>query len=107
METEQNNFHNMLECFQYYPEIDLFACRLNAQFIRFFSYRPDPFAEVTNAFSVSWEDYCFPPFACIGKILWDVWYQEKVCRLKSIKQCGRPCHEFLVKRYTETVLTTY
>ena len=60
-------FHNMIEYFQYYPEIDLFASRL-----RFFSYRPDPFAEVTNTFSVSWEDrkfYCFPPFACIGRIL--------------------------------------
>ena len=65
-------FHNMLEYFQYYPEIDLFASRLNAQLLRFFSYRPDPFAEVTNAFSVSWEDKkfnCFPPFACIARIL--------------------------------------
>ena len=65
-------FHNMLEYFQYYQEIDLFASRLNNQLLRFFSYRSDPFAEVTNAFSVSWEDkkiYCFPPFACIGKIL--------------------------------------
>ena len=62
----------MLESFQYYPEIGLFASRLNAQLLRFFSYIPDPFAEVTNAFSVSWEDkkfYCFLPFACIGKIL--------------------------------------
>ena len=61
-------FHNMLEYFQYYQEIDLFASRLNAQLLRFFSYRPDPFAEVTNAFSVSSED-CLPLFACIGKIL--------------------------------------
>ena len=61
----------MLEYFQYYPEIDLFASRLNTQLLRFFLYRPDPFAEVTNAFLVSWEDkkfYCFLPFACIGKI---------------------------------------
>ena len=35
-------FHNMLECFQYYPEIDLFASRLNAQLLRLFSDRPDP-----------------------------------------------------------------
>ena len=65
-------FYNILEYFQYDPEIDLFASRLNAQLLRLFSYRPDPFAEVTNAFSVSWEDkkiYCFPPFACIDKIL--------------------------------------
>ena len=60
----------MLEYFQCYPEIDLFASRINTQLLRFFSYRPDPFAEVTNAFSVSWEKknfYCFPSFACIGK----------------------------------------
>ena len=62
----------MLEYFQNYPEIDLFASTLNAQLLRFFSYRPDPFGEVTNAFTVSWEDeklYCFPPFACRDKIL--------------------------------------
>ena len=49
-------FYNILEYFQYYPEIDLFASRLNAQLLRLFSYRPDPFAEVTNTFSISWED---------------------------------------------------
>ena len=38
-------FHNMLECFQYYPEIDLFASRLKAQLLRFFLYRPDPWQE--------------------------------------------------------------
>ena len=65
-------FHNMLEYFQYYPEIDLFASRLNAQLLRFFSYRQDPFAEITNAFSISWEDkkfYCFLPFAYTAKTL--------------------------------------
>ena len=36
-------FHNMLEYFQYYPETDLFASRLNAQLLRFFWYRPDSF----------------------------------------------------------------
>ena len=65
-------FHNMVEYFQYYLEVDLFASRLNAQLLRFFSYKPNPFGEVTNAFSVSWENdkfYCFPPFACRDKIL--------------------------------------
>ena len=62
----------MLEYFQCYPEIYLFAASLNAQLLRFFLYRPDPFSEVTNAFSVSWEHkrfYCFSPFACLGRIL--------------------------------------
>ena len=58
-------FHTMLEYFQHYPEIDVFASRLNAQLLRFFSYRPDPFAKVTNAFLVSLEDkkfLLFPTF---------------------------------------------
>ena len=62
----------MFEYFQYYPESDLFASGLNTQLLRFFSYRPGPFAEVTNAFSLSRQDktfYCFPPFAWISKIL--------------------------------------
>ena len=64
-------FHNVLECLQCYPERDLFASRLNTQLLRFFSWRPDSFTEVTNAFSVSWEKknfYCFPSFPCIGKL---------------------------------------
>ena len=75
-------FRNMLEYFQYCSEIDLFASRLNAQLLRFFSYKPDPFAVVTNAFSVSWEDkkfYCFPSFAYIGKIL-----QKKFQQIKQL-----------------------
>ena len=44
------NFHNNLEYFQHNPVIDLFASRLNAQLLRFFSYRPDPFPEVKKCF---------------------------------------------------------
>ena len=64
-------FHNMLEYFQYYPEIDLFASRLNAQLLRLFSYRLDPFVEVKNTFSVSWEDneFVFRPLHAYKKFL--------------------------------------
>lgn len=54
------------------PEIDLFASRVNHQFDRFMSYRPDPQAEVIDAFSVSWKNlsfYAFPPFSIIGRVL--------------------------------------
>ena len=56
----------------FYPSVDLFASRINAQLPRLFAYRPDPKAEVINAFCVSWHNlsfYCFPPFSCIGKVL--------------------------------------
>ena len=54
------------------PTVDLFASRINKQLDRFFSYRPDPEAEVIDAFSVDWGDikfYAFPPFNIINRVL--------------------------------------
>ena len=87
METNGTVFHNMLEYFQYYPEINLFASRRNAQLLRFFSYRPDPFTEVTSAFWVSWEDkkfHCFPPCACIAKILQKILQDITLMQIKQL-----------------------
>ena len=107
-------FHNMLVYFQYYPEIDSFASRLNAQLLRFFSYRPDPFAEVANALLVSWEGktiYCFLPLQKNSadkttKLLvvpnWptQIWFQflmdmlisESIIIPPSINQSKPPCN---------------
>ena len=65
-------FSDMLKHFKFKPVIDLFASRINNQLPRFFSFRPDPEAEVINAFSVNWHSipfYCFPPFSSIGKVI--------------------------------------
>ena len=54
------------------PEIDLFASRLNHQFPRYISYKPDLDAEAVNAFTMSWSDvtFCaFPPFCIIPSVL--------------------------------------
>ena len=54
------------------PEIDLFASRLNHQFSRYISYKPDLDAEAVNAFTMSWSDviFCaFPPFCIIPSVL--------------------------------------
>lgn len=54
--------------FVFAPEIDLFASRINKQFSKYCSYRPDPEAMHIDAFSISWSTlnfYCFPPFSCI------------------------------------------
>ena len=60
------------------PSVDLFASRLNCQVPRFGSWKPDPDAEIIDAFSISWSDgyfYMFPPFSlvnrCIQKIIAD------------------------------------
>ena len=54
------------------PVIDLFASRINKQFQRYVSYRPDPDAEAIDAFSLNWENlnfYAFPPFSVIPTVL--------------------------------------
>ena len=64
-------FSDMLKRFNFKPVIDLFASRINNQFPRFFSFWPDPEAEVIDAFSVNWQSipfYCFPPFSYIWRI---------------------------------------
>lgn len=51
---------------------DLFADRLNAQFSKFFSWRPDPAAPATDALqqdSSNERDYAFPPFCLIMRSL--------------------------------------
>jgi len=52
--------------------IDLFASRLTRQLPRFFSWRPDPEAEKTDAFSQDWSTargYANPPWCLIGRCL--------------------------------------
>ena len=54
------------------PNIDLFASRLNRQVPCYVSWRPDPGAAYTDAFSVEWSKYffyAFPPFSLIPQCL--------------------------------------
>ena len=65
--------------FRYDRKVDIFASRINKHLPRFFSFRPDPEAELVNAFPTDWnslEFYCFPPFAYIGKILQKIIYDH-------------------------------
>ena len=47
------------------PDIDLLASRIDKQYKKYVSYRPDPDAIAINAFSLDWANFkilCFPPF---------------------------------------------
>ena len=53
-------------------EVDLFATLLTNQLPRFVSWRPDPEAEATDAFTQNWsliKGYAFPPFNLVGRCL--------------------------------------
>ena len=61
-----------LEVLDFKPDIDLFASRINHQFPHYVSYRPDPEAIATDAFSLNWSNlkfYSFPPFSVIATVL--------------------------------------
>ena len=63
-------FNNIMSHFQFKPEIDLFATRVNKQINQFVSYGPDPDSTHVNAFTLDWSElkfYAFPPFICIGR----------------------------------------
>ena len=52
--------------------IDLFASRLTTQLEQFVSWRPDPLAVHTDAFTLDWSTfrgYAFPQFALMGRCL--------------------------------------
>ncbi|CAH3028889.1 unnamed protein product [Porites evermanni] len=61
------------------PNIDLFASRLSYQLDQFVSWRPDPLAIHTDAFTLDWatfRGYAFPPFALIGRCLHQIQSQQ-------------------------------
>ena len=56
------------KAFEFTPEIDLFASRLNKQFPQYCAYRPDPDAKFIDAFLCPGsyiKFHCVPPFSCI------------------------------------------
>ena len=58
--------------FDFYPDLDCFASRINTQLPNYASFRPDPYAKYINSFSINWAHhkcYLFPPFSLIGLVL--------------------------------------
>lgn len=63
---------SLFHVLEYTPEIDLFASNQNTKCTRFFSWKPDPYSEAVDAFTVSWENlklYAFPPFSLLPRVL--------------------------------------
>ena len=60
-------------------EVDLFASRLTYQLPHYFSWRPDPLAEATDAFQQDWgplKGFSNPPWCLIGRVLSQVMGQK-------------------------------
>ena len=78
LDAESIDFLMVLDYFSW-VEVDLFSTRLTFQLPRFFSWRPDPLAETTNAFLQYWRDlkaYVNLPWNLIRQVLSEVEEQE-------------------------------
>ena len=56
----------------FFPDLDLFASRLNKQLSKYVSWFPDPEVFATDPFSFSWSNlnpYIFAPFSQISRVL--------------------------------------
>ena len=47
-------FQKVIKHLKFIPDLDFFASRLNTLLPKYISYKPDPYAYLTNAFSVHW-----------------------------------------------------
>jgi len=80
-------------------QVDLFASRLSTQLPRFFSWKPDPLAEATDAFSQQWETfkgYANPPWCLIGRVLSQVQQQQAQVILVAPVWKGQPWYPMLL-----------
>ena len=57
-------------------QVDLFATRFSRQLLCFFSWRPDPEAEATDAFTQDWSGFAHPPWCLIPRVLRKVRSEE-------------------------------
>ena len=68
-------FADITQRMQFFPQVDLFASRINTQLPIYVAWLPDPTAWHIDAFTISWnsiQGYLFPPFSlltrCVQKI---------------------------------------
>ncbi|XP_065890962.1 uncharacterized protein [Dysidea avara] len=81
-------------------QVDLFASRLSTQLSRYFSWRPDPLAEATNAFSQRWETFkgfANPPWCLVGRVLSQVQQQQAQVILVAPVWKGQPWYPVLLE----------
>lgn len=79
----------------FHPDIDLFASRLNEQFLHYVSFQPDPRAFAIDAFTLNlshFQFYAFPPFSVISSLLQKIpeEYATRICILPDWPMPGTP-----------------
>ena len=68
-----------LSILDFKPDIDLFASRINKQFVKYVAFKPDPEALYIDAFTLPWTDldfYAFPPFCVVSRVLHKVYREQ-------------------------------
>jgi hypothetical protein len=85
-------------------EVDLFADRTNAQLEIYASWKPDPLAVATDAFTLDWKGkkiYLFPPFCMIGRSLSKIQRDKAEAVIITPVWCTQPWYAKLMQMSIE------
>ena len=88
-------------------EVDLFASRLTHQLPDYASWRPDPMAMTTDAFTMNWaqvKGYCNPPWNLIGRVLAQTQQQQAELVLVAPVWKGQVWYPVLLEMLVEMPL---
>ena len=91
-----NIYKQILKKFQFSPNLDLFASRLNHQTDQYVSWMPDPCSVTVDAISMSWASikfYAYPPFSMVGAVADPDGRSSRSCDGQMLKD---QCQTFLL-----------
>ena len=91
-----------------FPEFDLFASRFSKQCKKYASFKPDPGAEIVDAFSFPWNKkilyYAFPPFNLICRVLKKAQHDEANIIIVAPNWPSQPFYPLLMRLSKEKPL---
>ena len=94
-------------------EVDLFASHLSTQLPRYFSWKPDPLAEATDAFTQQWEKfrgYANPRWCLVGRVPSQVQRQQAQVILVALVWKGQSWYPVLLEilyNYPQQLCTSH
>ncbi|KAJ8954465.1 hypothetical protein NQ317_019464 [Molorchus minor] len=93
-----NGHYRIIILIKFCPDIDIFATSINTKCERYISWKRDPYAITTDAFTVCWNKeyfYAFPPFALVLRSIQKI-INEKAEGILVVPPMAPPSHSTLV-----------
>ena len=107
-EISQELFNEICMELDFFPEVDMFASRLNNNCEKCFSYCLDPFCMGVDAFLTSWSHhklYIFPPFNCCSRVVCKLLTDRTTALVVLPDWPGQPWYPQLLKMVKKNAKT--